>query len=159
MCLVLFILMRYLSIGFYQHSSCRDGVHRFPCGTDGKRCKSSIFPKSILLVFYLLLILCPFSFPIESLGVCLLQNGLWSENIRTDVFGYGVDSAPLQSVQLSFCISEGTCNFCRFPAENYRCLVVHYYSFLPLSFSQNLAPVRFLFQVFSALLVSVCFNC
>ena len=51
MCLVLYILMSVLSIGFRRQSSCRVSVHFFPFRTDGKRCESLYSPKSIPVGF------------------------------------------------------------------------------------------------------------
>ena len=62
--------------------------------------------------------------PMEIFEVYLQQNGLWSENIGTDVFQCGVVSGRLQTVQLVYCIIEGTCKFCMFPADAYWCLLV-----------------------------------
>ena len=54
-CYSIFSLVSVLSIAFCRHTSYRTVVHRFSSSVDGNRCVLLTFPKSILLVFYLLL--------------------------------------------------------------------------------------------------------
>ena len=126
--------MCVLSIGFCLQFSCGDNAYRFPYWTDGKRCKSLLSPSYILFLSYLLLHLSL----IESLRVRLSQSVFRSENIGTDVFRCGADSAQYKSIYSIYCITEGTCYFCRFLAEAYRCVLVCYCVFSPVTFSQNL---------------------
>ena len=126
--------MCVLSIGLCLQFSCGVNAYCLPYWTDGKRCISLLSPRYILFLSHLLLHL----FLIESLRVRLSQRGFRSENIGTDVIRCGADSPPYKSIYSIYLITECTCYYCRFLAEAYRCVLVSYCVFSPVTFSQNL---------------------
>ena len=79
-CFSFCLLKRVLSTGFSRQSLWKVKFHRFPSRMAEKPCTLSISSKTILLLFYLLLITLYLS-PIESFCVHLSQNGFWNKCI------------------------------------------------------------------------------
>ena len=92
---------------------------------DGEQCKSLLSPKSILLVFFLLLDL----FLIVSNWEPLPSSSFIAEWIPEWKNWNGCFPIWGRLRSIEVCLAglldyRGTCNYCRFPAEAYRCLLV-----------------------------------
>ena len=124
MCYILFILVRVSAVSFCRYISSQGCSSPFTIQDGWKPMFFYTFSQSLLLVSY------PF---LKSVYSLLLRVSMFTyckmdcedENLSTDIFRFGADSAhlfDLWSDQWSYCITEGTCNDASFrPKRTFVC--------------------------------------